>query len=185
MPNKLTQMARLRARARAKAKSICCTRGLLKGRRKWDLAHGGGVGVTWESAGSASVFSSLTLSKPNPPMQMRLSSQRALVNSRNMRTYVSDYLFHEFAAHFTWKINKETILLKVERSFDTLLNKYKQSNIRFTEIRMIPVHVYIYFFILVGFIIQFCNQIELDGMLLITNWIKYHLYPISQSVSKL
>lgn len=116
-------MARLRARVRAKAKSICCTRGLLKGRRKWDLAHGVGVGVTLLGVGcSASVFSSLTLSKPNPRMQMRLSPQRALVNNRNMRTYVSDYLFHEFAAHFTWKINKATILLKVERSFYTLLN---------------------------------------------------------------
>lgn len=53
-------------------------------------------------------------------MQMRLSPQQALANSRNMRTYVFDYLFHEFAAHFTWKINKEMGPSRVRGRGDTL-----------------------------------------------------------------
>lgn len=112
MPNELTQMGR--DRVRAKVKSICSspspegnkTEMLRDPRRTQSL--------------SSSVFSSLTLSRPNPRMQMRLSPQQALANSRNMRTYVFDYLFHEFAAHFTWKINKEMGPSRVRGRGDTL-----------------------------------------------------------------
>jgi len=75
-----------------------------EGKRKWNLVLGGSRGRL------LFCFLIINIVSVKSRYADEAKPQRALANRRNMRTYVFDYLFHEFAAHFTWKINKEAQL---------------------------------------------------------------------------